>query len=89
MQTQGCLCTQERAALPAVTVSTSDPSVLGQESPDDLAAFAKSTVVTTSAPREMGSLRDADGKEGQNGNLSSKLAADVPAVPNGVDVKAH
>ena len=83
MQFHASLCT-----LPAVTTS-SDLSLLVQESPDDLAAFAKSTVVTTSAPREMGSLRDADGKEGQNGNLSSKLAADVPEVPNGVDVKAH
>ena len=59
-----------------------------QESPGDLAAFAKSTVVTTSAPREMGSLRDADGKEQpQASSLSSKLAAEVPAIPNGV--KAH
>jgi len=30
----------------------------------DLSAYAKSTIVATSAPRELGSLRDADGAEG-------------------------
>ena len=33
-------------------------------SEQDHSAYAKSTIVQTSAPRELGSLREADGKEG-------------------------
>lgn len=33
-------------------------------SEQDHSAYSKSTIVQTSAPRELGSLREADGKEG-------------------------
>ena len=33
-------------------------------SEQDHSAYAKSTIVQTSAPRELGSLREADGQEG-------------------------
>ena len=57
-----------------------------QEDPDSLAGFAKSTVVSTSAPREMGSLRDADGQEAPQASAhASKLAQEVPAYSNGVE----
>ena len=57
-----------------------------QESPEDLAGFAKSTVVTTSAPKEMGSLRSADGQEDGKAAHAAKLAANVQveATSNGV-----
>ena len=51
-----------------------------------MAGFARSTVVTTSAPTEMGSLRAADGQEGSKAAHAAKLAANVQvkATSNGV-----
>ena len=51
-----------------------------------MAGFARSTVVTTSAPTEMGSLRAADGREGAKASQAAKLAANVhvEATSNGV-----
>ena len=42
--------------------------------------YASSTIVQTSAPRELGQLREADGAE----DFSAKVAAKAKAVVNGV-----
>ena len=65
---------------------TTQLQLWAQENPEDVANFAKSTVVTTSAPREMGSLRAADGQEDGKAAHAAKLAANVhvAATSNGV-----
>lgn len=46
----------------------------------DAAQYTSSTIVQTSAPRELGQLRAADGDEG----FAAKTAAKVKALANGV-----
>ena len=46
----------------------------------DAAQYMSSTIVQTSAPRELGQLRDADGEEG----FAAKAAAKVKAATNGL-----
>ena len=40
----------------------------------DAAAYAKSTIVQTSAPKELGQLREADGAEGFDAKAAAKAA---------------
>lgn len=52
----------------------------------DHSAYSKSTIVQTSAPRELGSLREADGKEGFD---KAKQAAREGFEAAGVTVNGH
>jgi GDP-D-mannose 3',5'-epimerase len=46
----------------------------------DSSVYASSTIVQTSAPKELGQLRQADGEEG----FAAKAAAKVAALANGL-----
>lgn len=46
----------------------------------DASVYASSTIVQTSAPKELGQLRQADGEEG----FASKVAAKAAALANGL-----
>ncbi len=51
-----------------------------QTSGGDASVYASSTIVQTSAPKELGQLRQADGEEG----FASKVAAKAAALANGI-----
>ena len=45
-----------------------------------------STIVQTSAPRELGQLRDADGEEGFAAKAAAKVKAAADGLSNGLGV---
>lgn len=70
-------CTTQSQSKAVILVSV-------QESGTDASAYASSTIVQTSAPKELGTLRQADGDEGfaskaatVAGNRDAKLVTDV------------
>jgi hypothetical protein len=50
----------------------------------DHSVYTSSTIVQTSAPREMGQLREADGAEGFGAKVAAKAKAVVNGVANGI-----
>lgn len=64
------------------------PACAAQEAGTDASVYASSTIVQTSAPKELGTLRQADGDEGFASKAAAKMAKLANGVANGLKTSA-